>query len=208
MPETTPVTVHLAVYDTLADWEPGYAIAHLNKPLWHRTPGRFAVSTVGSTTAPVTTLGGVRILPDLPLTDLDPADSAMLILPGNDIWPTDAFAPFAAAARRFLDAGVPVAAICGATAGLARAGLLDDRVHTSNAAEFLTGNGYDGAHLYRDVPAVTDRDLITASATAPVEFAREILARLEVFEPHMLDSWYKLYGRRDPAGFRELMSVR
>lgn len=200
-------TVHLAVYDTLADWEPGYAVAHLNKPQWQRTPGRFAVSTVGPTTAPVTTSGGVRILPDLALADLDPADSALLILPGNDIWDTDAFVPFARAARRFLDADVPVAAICGATGGLALAGLLDDRAHTSNAAEFLAGVGYGGAHLYRDEPAVTDRNLITASATGPVEFARAILERLGVYEPEVLESWYKLYGRRDPAGFHELMSA-
>jgi putative intracellular protease/amidase len=201
-------TVHLAVYDTLADWEPGYAVAALNKPLWHRTPGRFAVTTVGSTTDPVTTAGGVRVLPDMALADLRPTDSAMLILPGNDIWDGEAFVPFAAKAREFLDAGVPVAAICGATGGLALAGLLDDRAHTSNAAEFLAGLGYAGGHLYRDEPAVTDRDLITASATAPVDFARAIVARLEVFEPGVLDSWYKLYGRQDPAGFYELMAVR
>ena len=200
-------TVYLAVYDTLADWEPGFATAHLNKPMWHRTPGRFRVATVGPSTAPVTTAGGVRILPDVALADVDPADAAMLVLPGNDIWHTDAFVPFAAAARAFLDAGVPVAAICGATGGLALAGLLDDRAHTSNAAEFLTGLGYGGGHLYRQEPAVTDGDLITASATAPVEFAREILARLDVYEPHVLASWYKLYGRRDPAGFHELMAV-
>jgi putative intracellular protease/amidase len=33
-------------------------------------------------------------------------------------------------------AGVPVAAICGATARPARAGRLDDREHTSSAAEY------------------------------------------------------------------------
>lgn len=203
-------TVQLAVYDTLSDWEAGYATVHLTKPDWQRTPGRYRVATVGPTTAPVTTGGGVRVLPDLAVTDLDPATSAMLILPGNDLWDTDAFTPFTDAARAFLAAGVPVAAICGATGGLARAGLLDDRAHTSNAAEFLTGltdAGYGGAARYRDVPAVTDRDLITASATAPVEFAREILARLDVYEPHVLASWYKLYGHRDPAGFLELMAA-
>jgi hypothetical protein len=42
---------------------------------------------------------------------------------------------------------------------------------------------------------------------APVEFAREILARLDVMEPHVLASWYKLYGKQDPAGFYELMSA-
>jgi putative intracellular protease/amidase len=200
-------TVHVAVYDTFADWEVGHAIAHINKPTWHKQPGRYAVSTVGSTLDPITTMGGMRVVPDTTLDKIRPQDSALLILAGNDIWPTEQFAPFAEKAREFLAAGVPVAAICGATGGLALAGLLDDREHTSNAAEFLEGVGYAGGSLYRDAPAVTDRDLITASATAPVEFAREILARLDVFEPSVLASWFKLYGHRDPAGFYELMAV-
>jgi putative intracellular protease/amidase len=199
-------TVHVAAYDTFVDWEIGYAIAHINKPLWHRQPGRFAVTTVGATRDPITTMGGMRIVPDTTLDEIGPQDSAMLILAGSDIWATDQFTLFADKARGFLDAGVPVAAICGATGGLALAGLLDDREHTSNAAEFLQGVGYAGGHLYRDEPAVTDRDLITASATAPVEFARAILERLEVFDPNVLASWFKLYGQRDPAGFYELMA--
>ncbi len=200
-------TVHIAVYDTLADWETGYASAHINKPLWHKEPGRFAVAYVGASTEPITTAGGMRVVPDLVLAELDPQDSAMLILPGNDIWNADQFVPFAEKAREFLDTGVPVAAICGATGGLALAGLLDDRVHTSNAAEYLAGVGYQGGHLYRDEPAVLDRDLITASSTAPVEFARTILDRLDVYEPSVLASWFKLYGQRDPTGFYELMAV-
>jgi putative intracellular protease/amidase len=199
-------TVHVAAYDTFVDWEIGHAIAHINKPLWHRQPGRFAVTTVGATRDPITTMGGMRIVPDTALDEVGPQDSAMLILAGSDIWSTDQFTPFADKAREFLDAGVPVAAICGATGGLALAGLLDDREHTSNAAEFLQGVGYAGGHLYRDEPAVTDRDLITANTTAPVEFARAILERLEVFEPNVLASWFKLYGQRDPAGFYELMA--
>jgi putative intracellular protease/amidase len=199
-------TVHVAVYDTFADWEVGYAIAHINKPLWHKQPGRFVVTTVGATRDPITTMGGMRVVPDATLDEVGPQDSAMLILAGNDIWNTEQFTPFADKAREFLDADVPVAAICGATGGLALAGVLDDREHTSNAAEFLQGVGYAGGHLYRDEPAVTDRDLITGSANAPVEFARAILARLEVFEPNVLESWFKLYGQRDPAGFYELMA--
>jgi putative intracellular protease/amidase len=199
-------TVHVAVYDTFADWEVGYAIAHINKPLWHKQPGRFVVTTVGATRDPITTMGGMRVVPDATLDEVGPQDSAMLILAGNDIWNTEQFTPFADKAREFLDADVPVAAICGATGGLALAGVLDDREHTSNAAEFLQGVGYAGGHLYRDEPAVSDRDLITGSANAPVEFARAILARLEVFEPNVLESWFKLYGQRDPAGFYELMA--
>jgi putative intracellular protease/amidase len=152
-------------------------------------------------------MGGMRVVPETTLDEVGSQDSAMLILAGSDIWSTDQFTPCANKAHEFLDAGVPVAAICGATGGLALAGLLDDREHTSNAAEFLQGVGYAGGHLYRDEPAVADRDLITAGATAPVEFARAILERLEVFEPNVLASWFKLYGQRDPAGFYELMAA-
>lgn len=204
---TMTETVHMAVYDTLADWEVGYATAHINKPSWQARPGRYRVVTVGQGREPVTTMGGARIVPDVSLDELAPDDSAMLILPGADTWLGGDNQPFAMAARRFLEACTPVAAICGATAGLAMEGLLDDRRHTSNAAEFLQAFGYGGAHHYVDEPAVTDGDLITASGTMPVAFAGEVLARLEAYEPSVLASWLKLYRDNDPAGFYELMAV-
>jgi putative intracellular protease/amidase len=197
-------TVHVALYDTFVDWEIGYAIDHVNNPEWQKQPGRYSVATVGATLDPVTTTGGLRMLPDTTLDGLKPSDSAMLILAGNNVWNTDRFTPFADKAREFLAAGVPVAAICGATGGLALAGLLDDRAHTSNAAEFLDGLGYAGGSRYVDEPAVTDGDLITATGIAPVHFAREIFQRLDLYEPDVLDAWFALYGLRDPAGFYAL----
>ncbi|HZA78006.1 MAG TPA: type 1 glutamine amidotransferase family protein [Acidimicrobiales bacterium] len=203
----TATTVHMGVYDTLSDWEVGYATAHINSGAWQRDPGRYRVVTVGDGPEPVTTMGGVRITPDVVLEELRPDDSAMLILPGADTWLTGGNVAFAKKARQFLEAGVPVAAICGATGGLAAEGLLDDRPHTSNAAEFLEATGYGGRDHYRDEPAVTDGKLVTASATAPVEFAREVLALLDVYEPPVLAAWYKLYGLHDPAGYYELMAA-
>lgn len=203
----TTSTVHVAVFDTLADWETGYATAHIRRRDWQREPGRYDVATVGPTHEPVTTMGGVRILPDLALDELRPEDSAMLILAGGDTWGEDSMAGFRAAARRFLEAGVPVAAICGATFGLALEGLLDDRAHTSNAAEYLAFTGYKGGDRYVDEPAVTDGDLITASGVAPAHFARAIFDRLGLYTPEVAASWFKLYGERDPAGFFELMAV-
>lgn len=196
--------VHTAVYDTMADWEVGFATAHINNPAWQREPGCFQVRTVGATPAPVSSMGGLRITPDVVLDDLRPEDSALLILPGAETWLTGGNVEFAGKARQFLDAGVPVAAICGATVGLAVEGLLDDRGHTSNAAEVMLAMGYQGSDRYVDRPAVTDGDLITASSVAPVEFAREIFARLGVYEPEVLASWYKLFGERDPQGYVEL----
>jgi len=197
-------TVHTAVYDTMADWEVGHATAHIANGYWQRRPGSCRVVTVGATGATVRTMGGFSITPDVVLDDLHPSGSAMLILPGAETWLSGGNTVFARKAREFLDAGVPVAAICGATAGLAAEGLLDDRAHTSNAPEFLAATGYRGGARYQDEPAVTDGDLITGSGTAPVEFAREVLARLDLYEPAVLASWYKLYGQHDPAGYAEL----
>ena len=186
--------VHVYATDTLADWELGYAIAHIAKPSWQRIPGRYTVRTVAATTEPVSTMGGVRILPDTTLEDLSPESSAMLILPGAETWHDAArHAAVIETARAFLEAGSPVAAICGATFGLAAAGLLDDRAHTSNAAIYLSASGYRGAHLYRERPAVSDRGLITASGCHPVEFAVEIFRALELYEPTVLDAWHGLY---------------
>lgn len=203
----TGSNVHVGVFDTLADWETGYATAHIRRPSWQQAPGRYEIVTVGPSRDAITTMGGLRIVPDIAVAELQPEDSAMLILAGGDTWGEPEMAAFRSAARGFAAAGVPVAAICGATYGLALEGLLDDRTHTSNASEYLAMSGYRGAALYRDQPVVVDRGLITASSTAPVHFAKAIFNRLELYRASVAASWFKLYGERDPAGFFELMSA-
>ncbi|MFC9243193.1 type 1 glutamine amidotransferase family protein [Streptomyces sp. NPDC057136] len=194
----TRKTVHLAVYDTFADWETGYTTAHL-------TQNGGTVRTVGLTTESVTTMGGVRIQPDLALDELRPEDSALLILTGASLWDTgDELAPFARKARAFLDAGVPVAAICGATAGLAREGLLDDRAHTSAVSFYLAATGYAGGARYVEADAVTDGGLITAGPTEPVAFAREVFGLLGVYGAEKLDAWYRLFHDSDASAYEVL----
>ena len=198
--------VHLFVLDTLADWEPGFAIAHINRPA-PGVPSRYRVRTVGLERAPVTTVGGVVIMPDMTLAELEPANSAMLILPGADLWADPVVDPALAKAREFVAAGVPIAAICGATLGLARAGILDDRQHTSNAAEFLANSGYRGGSHYRTAPVVEDHGVITSPSMSPLEFAKAILARLEVFSPEALEAWYGLNSTSDPAYYEKFMTA-
>ncbi|MCT9076942.1 type 1 glutamine amidotransferase family protein [Streptomyces fulvoviolaceus] len=190
--------VHLAVYDTYADWETGYATAYLAR-------AGYEIRTVGPSREPVTSVGGLRVQPDLALDDVRPEDSALLILPGADLWDTSGdLAPFARKARAFLDSGAPVAAICGATAGLAREGLLDDRDHTSAVSFYLAATGYGGGARYVDADAVSDRGLITAGPTEPVAFAREIFRLLEVYDGEVLDAWYRLFHDSDPEAYAVL----
>ncbi|MFI9801401.1 type 1 glutamine amidotransferase family protein [Streptomyces sp. NPDC052302] len=197
-PGTIRKPVYLAVYDTLADWETGHATAQLARAGW-------AVRTVGPTLAPVTSVGGLRVQPDLALADVRPSDAALLILPGADLWDAgDDLAPFARTARAFLDAGVPVAAICGATAGLAREGLLDDRDHTSAVSFYLAATGYGGGDRYVDTDAVTDGSLVTAGPTEPVAFAREILRLLHVYDDEAVDAWYRLFHDSDAGAYAVL----
>jgi putative intracellular protease/amidase len=190
-------TIHLFVFDTLADWEPGFAVAGINNPDGQKTPGRYQVRTVGVTRDPVTTIGGIRIQPDLSLDQLEPRESAMLILPGGEKWDRGGNMEAVEKARTLLAAGMPVAAICGATAGLARGGVLDTRKHTSNAPEYLGATGYRGAHLYQTADVVNDQNLITASGMNSLEFAREIFARLDVYEKKVLEAWYGLFKTGD-----------
>ena len=204
----TVKTVHLAVFDTLADWEPALAVAAVNDPQYQREPGSLRVRTVALDREPVTTMGGVRILPDVELDELDPVDSGMLVLSGAHTWDRDEMrGPWARAARRFLDAGTPVAAMCGATFGLAAEGLLDERDHTGAAAQVLAATGYAGGGRYREADAVRDRGLITAGPTDAVAFAREILAELGAFSPAVLEAWHCLYSTGDPRYFSVLMEA-
>ena len=196
---------HVAIYDTLADWELGHLLAELHTGRFTGT--RFEVVTVAEVRDPITTMGGVRIVPDALLADLDPAASDILVLPGGELWDAGGGEAFTAAARRFLDAGVPVAAICGATAGLARAGLLDERRHTSAAAEYLAATGYAGGDQYVDARAVVDGDLITAGPQSPVQFARATLERLGLASDRKLDAYEAVFHAGDPAGFPVLMQA-
>lgn len=198
-------TVHLFVFDTMSDWEYGYLIAGINNPQFQKTPGRFKVKTVGLSAKPIATMGGLRIAPDLTLDKLRPGNSAMLVLPGGTAWDKKKNKEAAQLAADFLAKGTPVAAICGATAGLARAGLLDDVPHTSNSKEYIAATGYKGAAFFRNKPAVRSGNLITAPAMRPLEFAREVFSALDVYSEAVLAAWYGLYKTGNAKYFAALM---
>lgn len=198
--------VHLFVVDSMADWEPAFAIAHINRP----APGiasKYRVKTVGIDRKMIRSMGGLTIQPDMTLDELIPGKSSMLILPGSELWDDTVTDPALAKARDFADSGVPVAAICGATFGLARAGLLDDRRHTGNDPHWLASSGYRGMANYVNEPSVDDGGIITASVTSSLEFAKLILGRLGIFSLNTLNAWYNLYKTGDPKYYFEFMEA-
>jgi putative intracellular protease/amidase len=188
--------------DTMADWEYGYLTSGIT---WadEVAPGRYRLRILGDGPAEVTTKGRLHVRTDGSVDEVDEAEVALLVLPGADTW-HEGHDQVLALARSLLNRGTPVAAICGATLGLARAGLLDDRAHTSNAPEFLASSGYGGAAHYREERAVDDRGVITAGPTAPVDFAAAVFRRLELFPPAMIDAWYGLYTTGERTYFDRL----
>jgi len=68
---------YLLVFDGLSDWEPGLAVAEINKS------NNYQVKTVGFNQEIVITMGGVSIVPDCTLNEINYNDATILILPGG-----------------------------------------------------------------------------------------------------------------------------
>lgn len=201
-------TVYVYVLDTLADWELGYVTAELNSGRFFQrdTPG-VTVKTVGISKEPIRTMGGLTILPDCVIDEMEVNEKTVLLLPGANTWDDPKHAAVIEKARECLAAGATVGAICGATVALANAGLLDERSHTSNGAGFLEAVSpcYKGQRFYVDEPSVSDRNLITAGAFGALPWARQIIERLGVFQPDTLHFWYAFFSTGEPQHFFALM---
>ncbi len=201
-------TLYLYIPETMADWEPAHVIAELGSGRYLKDRSlRYHTVLCGNTMARITTMGGLHLQPDTLFTGIRPAGDDLVLLPGADTWLDPAQKPVLEKTREILEGGVTVAAICGATLGLAGAGFLDNRPHTSNDSGALSQfcPGYRGSQFYRNEPAVTDGNLITASGLAPVEFAYHIFRRLEVMRPATLEAWFGLFTQRSPEYFFALM---
>ncbi len=195
------------VFNGIADWEIGHATAHINASDYQKQPGRYRVLTCGVNLDPVRTQGGLNVVPDARLEDVAVPRTAMLILPGGKAWHTTQLGAALETARAVLDLGGSVAAICGATYALAQVGLLDDRAHTSNAAEYIAQSGYAGAAHYQASAVVVDRGVITAGSTAVVDFAAAIFKQLELYESATLEAWTGLFRTGEARYFFELMAA-
>lgn len=202
-------TVYLYVFDTMADWEIGYLSTEINSGRYYKKGVMpLKIVTVGINKNPITTMGGLTILPEIEVKDCSIEETVALILPGGNTWTETIHAPIIKMAEEYLEKGIVVGAICGATIRLAMEGVLNKRAHTSNDLGYLkmVCPSYDGEKYYKHECVVTDGSLITASGIAPLEFTLHILKILELFSPQTLDSWYNLYKTQDAKYFFELMN--
>jgi putative intracellular protease/amidase len=190
MPDFGNRSVHLLIFDGLADWEPSYALTGLRH--WAKVP----VRTVGFDESEVMSMAGLRILPDTTLGDVDIADVALFMLPGGDMWeaeyPRDAVDNALANLARHR---IPIAGICAATIPLARAGLFANRRHTSNGRDYLLKHvpSYAGSDSYVEAGAIRDKGVVSATGLAALDFAREVFAELDAFTDAEIKEWYDMY---------------
>jgi len=201
-------SVYVYVLDTLADWELGHVVAELNSGRFFRKGApRLSLETVGCCGEPIKTMGGMTVVPDCLVDDIVVGAESVLLLPGADTWSAPEHAAVLRKADELLSVGATVCAICGATVALAGFGLLDGRAHTSNGPGFLEMlcPGYKGQGFYVDEPSVVDGNLITASSTGDLLWAKQIIERLGVFAPDTLEAWYEYFCTGKPEHFFALM---
>lgn len=190
--------VYLMLFEGYADWGPALASCEIRKH------AGFELVTVGFDEGIVRSMGGLSVIPQITLDDLDPERAVMLMLPGGDRWlepPEDDRLE-----RVILDLRhrhVPLAAIGEATLALARAGLLSGVRHTSDGLDFLADAvpSYQADEYYSDAPAVRHKHIITATGPGYVEFTREVLGLLRIYEEDQLEIWYDLFKKGVIAGF-------
>ncbi|MFP7493873.1 type 1 glutamine amidotransferase family protein [Terribacillus saccharophilus] len=199
----------LYVFHTMSDWEYGYLIAELNSGRYFKKDvAPFKVITVGVNKEMITTMGGLSIKPDISLDECTFESKDLLILPGGTTWSEEMHQPILERIGQALKVGTIVAAICGAIEGLANMGYLDNRKHTSNNLDYtkMVCPNYKGEKFYELGAAISDASLVTASGIAPLEFAMEVLKKIDVCSPDALHSWYNLNKTHKPGYFFQLMN--
>lgn len=203
-------TVYVYALDTLADWELGHVTAELNsKRFFKKDAPDISVKTAGISKEPVKTMGGFTVVPDCSIWDIAVNEKSVLLLPGANTWNEPKHSAIIEKAGELLSAGAAVCAICGATAALANAGLLDRRQHTSNGVGYLElfSPRYRGQSFYVDKPSVADHNLITASSTGALPWAKQIIEYLGVFQPDTLEAWYHYFSSGREQYFFALMQT-
>lgn len=203
-------TIYVYVLETLADWELGYVTSELHSGrFFKKNAGRVSLKTVSYSKEPIHTMGGLTIVPDCLIDDIAVSETSVLLLPGADTWNDPKHGAIIEKASEFLSLGAMVGAICGATAALANFGLLDSRPHTSNGPGFLEmfSPSYKGKSFYIGNPSVADNNLITASSTGALLWAKQIIEHLGVFQSNTLEAWYKYFSTGEPKHFFALMQT-
>ena len=176
-----------------ADWET--ALLNAGAREYYRIETSFA-SPGGEV---ITSAGGMRVMPQMAVEEIDVEAVDAVLVNGGTIWTTPDAPELTDLLRSAYAAGKSVGGICDGVLALARAGLLDSVSHTANGPESLPHTGYAGsAHFIASPRAVLDGRIVTAPGTAPVSFMSAVLETLGLRNGD-LDFYLGLYGAEHQA---------
>ncbi len=181
--------IFIFLFDGFSDWEIAYLTPEIHKSR------QFDLIYFSQNGITVSSMGGLQIKPTSTLSQINLQDIDMLILPGGTAWEkgeNDELIPFT---KDIFKMGKPIAAICAATAYLGQLGFLNNLKHTSSDINYLKyiAPDYCGDKYYQNELAVTDKNMITAKGTAPIEFAREIFKTLSLYDDNEIEKWFQLF---------------
>lgn len=182
-------TVYILLFDGFSDWEIAYLTPELQKS------DKIELKYFSHDGKTVTSMGGLRIEPDLSIDEIHANQISVLILPGGPAWENGSIRGLDHIIEELYIQNKTIGAICGATIYLGQKGYLDTVEHTSNALFYLQNfaKKYGGQDYYRDELAITDKNIITANGVGPIEFAREIFKDVELYDQGDIEKWYQLF---------------
>lgn len=167
---------------------------------------KYVNKVVAPTMEPVKSIGGFRTLPDYSFETI-PDDYAALVLIGGFGWTTPVAGQVVPIVRKAIEKGRVVGAICNGASFMAKCGFLNNIKHTGNGLEHLKqwgGDSYTNPDGYVHAQAVSDKNIVTANGSAPLEFAKELLLQLENDTAERIEMYYQFYKQ----GFCTLFPVQ
>lgn len=185
----TKTNVYVFLFKGFSDWEISYLTPELEKS------DKIELKYFSIDGKSVRSMGGLNIMPDYAIDQIDSSQISVLILPGGSAWENNAIIGIDEILEKLNADNKTIGAICGATIHLARRGFLDNTKHTSNALFYIQNfaKNYKGNNNYLDQLAVTDKNLITANGIAPIEFAREVFKKVELYSENEIEKWFQLF---------------
>ena len=177
------------ILEQWADWELAYISSAVNM----LGGGKIENKIVSLTKDAVTSIGGIKCLPDYDLQSM-PADYDALILIGGMSWRSDKALLVKPLIEGCIKGGKVLGAICDACRFIGSLGFLNNAKHTANDLnELMQYAAYTNAQGFVPRQAVSDNHIVTANGTAALEFAKEILKALSVADDEQIKDWYDFH---------------
>jgi protein deglycase len=170
----------LFIFDGYCEFEIASAISILR--------GTHELRTFSIVNSPCKSEAGITTIPDLIISEVNPLDYDVLIIPGGDLEPVANGEELFLLVKKFADLGKIIAAICSGVYIFAKAGVLKGRSFTVSLTkeqrDFL---GCFQEENFQYKPVIISDNIVTAQGHAYVEFGIELAKKLTNVEERVVN---------------------